>query len=845
MFTHCSFSPATLCLSFLRLYFLGLVLSQPTANLSTTWVASSINSVSFGSGSPVGSVNPILLRGNDVPSFACGFVSMLSETNYLFAISIVHTNASQIDHTFTAFPEVVWVANRNHPVVNPTLEFTSEGDLVLKDGDGSVAWSTNTSGKSVIGLNLTDSGNLVLFDANNVPVWQSFDHPMDSLVLGQKLSMGQKLVPSVSETNWTAQSLLSLSMTSTGLFAQMDTDPPQIYYPVRIKFPNTSNDSNYIEFVSGTLALFTNSTRNDSIFINIPPASLFMRLEYDGHLRAYEFDRDKYQWTVAADLLVRDYGDCGYPTVCGQYGICTSNGQCTCPDSNGATTYFKQTNDRHPNLGCYEEVPLSCDNSQYQSLLELRDLSYFTYSTDPQSGPDLANVTKVNCKEACAKNCSCKAAFFLRGPNIPSDSGSCYLLSDVFSLMNLEQLNNSIGYIKVENISNVVPNSPSLRDKTNSLALILGSSLGSVFALIIVIGVIKVFSRMRKAVDEAEEDHLDQIPGMPMRFTYDSLKVITEDFSKKLGEGGFGSVFEGTLKDGSKVAVKCLDGLGHIKKSFLAEVETIGSIHHVNLVTLVGFCTENSHRLLVYEYMPNGSLEKWIFRRSSEYVLHWQQRRKIIYDIAKGLNYLHEECRRKIVHLDIKPQNILLDENFNAKVADFGLSKLIDRDKSQVMTTMRGTPGYLAPEWLSAAITEKVDVYSFGVVVLEVVSARKIFDNSQDPENTYLVGVFRRKVEEGRLSDIIDSHSEDMQLNELQAVNMLRLAAWCLQGDFTKRPSMSIVVKVLDGLVDVPDDLEYDFSYPPLLKTSGKVFKEEVHFAASSPLLPSVLSGPR
>ncbi|KAI6673179.1 hypothetical protein NL676_001085 [Syzygium grande] len=661
MFTHRRSSPATLRL-LLLLYFLGLVLPQPTANLSTTWAASSIASVSFGNGSPVDSVKPIILRGNDVPTFACGFVRVQSGTGYLFAISIVYTNASQIDQTDTAFPEVVWAANRNYPMVNPTLELTSEGDLVLKDAGGTVAWSTDTSGKSVIGLNLTDSGNLVLFDANNAPVWQSFDHPTDSLVLGQKLSIGQKLVPSVSETNWTAQSLLSLSMTSTGLFPQMDTDPPQAYFPVRLYFPNTSNDSNYIEFINGTLALFTNSTRNGSVPINIPPASLFMRLEYDGHLRAYEFDRDKYQWTVAADLLGPDYGDCGYPTVCGQYGICTSNGQCTCPDSNGGTAYFKQINDRYPNLGCYEEVPLSCNNSQFQSLLELGDLAYFTYGTDPQSTPDLANVTKVNCKEACAKNCSCKAAFFHQSPNIPSDSGSCYLLSEVFSLMNLEEVKNSTGYIKVQNISNVLPNSPGVsgtpdsknRGKTNRLALILGSSLGSVFALIIVIGAIKVFSRKREVVNEDEEDHLDQIPGMPMRFTYNSLKVITEEFSKKLGEGGFGSVFEGTLKDGSKVAVKCLDGLGHIKKSFLAEV------------------------------------------------------------------------------------------------ADFGLSKLIDRDKSQVVTNMRGTPGYLAPEWLSATITEKVDVYSFGVVVLEIVSARKIFDDSQDAENTYLVGAFRRKAEEGR-----------------------------------------------------------------------------------------------
>ncbi|XP_056170559.1 G-type lectin S-receptor-like serine/threonine-protein kinase SD2-5 [Syzygium oleosum] len=215
---------------------------------------------------------------------------------------------------------------------------------------------------------------------------------------------------------------------------------------------------------------------------------------------------------------------------------------------------------------------------------------------------------------------------------------------------------------------------------------------------------------------------------MPTGFMYDDLRAITDEFSKKLEEGGFGSVFEGTPGDGTKVAVKRLDGFGQIKKSFLAEVETIGNIHHVNLVRLMGFCAEKSHRLLIYEYMSNGSLDRWIFHKSSECILDWQQRKKIIHDIVKGLNYLHEDCRQKIVHLDIKPQNILLDGNFNAKIVDFGLSKLIDRDQSQVVTTMRGTPGYLAPEWLSAAITEKVDVYSFGVVILEIVCGRKIFN---------------------------------------------------------------------------------------------------------------------
>ncbi|MCD9641570.1 hypothetical protein HAX54_027798 [Datura stramonium] len=170
------------------------------------------------------------------------------------------------------------------------------------------------------------------------------------------------------------------------------------------------------------------------------------------------------------------------------------------------------------------------------------------------------------------------------------------------------------------------------------------------------------------------------------------------------------ALYEGTLSNGTKIAVKHLDGLGQVKDSFLTEVNIVGSIHHVNLVKLIGFCAEKSERLLIYEYMINGSLDRWIYHKNQASGLTWHK--AIISDIAKGLAYLHEDCSHKIIHLDIKPQNILLDQCFNAKISDFGLSKLIEKEKSKVVTRMRGTPGYLAPEWLSSVITEeKVDVY--------------------------------------------------------------------------------------------------------------------------------------
>ncbi|KAI8551243.1 hypothetical protein RHMOL_Rhmol06G0169800 [Rhododendron molle] len=332
---------------------------------------------------------------------------------------------------------------------------------------------------------------------------------------------------------------------------------------------------------------------------------------------------------------------------------------------------------------------------------------------------------------------------------------------------------------------------------------------------------------------------------MPTRFSYNDLKTVTNDFNNKLGEGGFGSVFQGTLSDGTEVAVKRLGSLSQIKKSFLAEVQTIGSIHHVNLVRLIGFCAENSDRLLVYEYMSNGSLDRWIFKRHQELTLGWESGRKIIADIAKGLAYLHEECRQKIYHLDVKPQNVLLDENFKAKVSDFGLAKLIDKDQSRVIATLRGTPGYMAPEWLSSIITEKVDVYSFGVVVLEILCGRKNMDRSQPEEEMHLLGLFERKGEEGQLLDMVDKYNADMQLHGPEVAEMMKLAVWCLQSDYQRRPSMTVVAQVLEGFVSVQDNLEYNFINAPArrrIATTGDDM-EAIHDGTT--LFASDLSGPR
>ncbi|XP_028053938.1 probable receptor-like protein kinase At5g20050 [Camellia sinensis] len=382
------------------------------------------------------------------------------------------------------------------------------------------------------------------------------------------------------------------------------------------------------------------------------------------------------------------------------------------------------------------------------------------------------------------------------------------------------------------------PADSSQRKPRQLIIIILGSILGAFFVVFVVVGFCFYLFRNKGESKELDEFSVDQVPGIPTRFSYKDLRAMTCNFNDEIGKGGFGSVFQGKLNNGTKIAVKHLNGFDHVKKSFLAEVETIGSIHHVNLVRLIGFCAEKSNRLLVYEYMSKGSLDTWIFHRHQD--LGWQSRKKIIMDIAKGLKYLHEECRQKILHLDIKPQNILLDEDFNAKISDFGLSKLIDKDKSQVETRMKGTLGYLPPECLKSIFSEKVDVYSFGVVVLEMLCGRKNLDSSQ-PED--LLDLFKRKAEEEHLMDIVDKCNDDMQTHREEVVKMMRVAVWCLQSDFSRRPSMSVVVKVLEGSVEVENNLGYDFTTPVVRRANRVAGNQEDATGATAS--PSVLSGPR
>ncbi|XVE64368.1 hypothetical protein DITRI_Ditri07aG0095300 [Diplodiscus trichospermus] len=331
-----------------------------------------------------------------------------------------------------------------------------------------------------------------------------------------------------------------------------------------------------------------------------------------------------------------------------------------------------------------------------------------------------------------------------------------------------------------------------------------GIILGSFLVVIAVIAVYYLYrsNKMKKEYDAKLEKFLEDYRTLkPSRYTYADIKRITNQFKEKLGEGAYGTVFKGTLSSEVHVAVKILNSSIGDGEEFINEVGTMGRIHHVNVVHLVGFCADGFRRALVYEFLPNESLEKFIFSAEGKrrHSLGWEKLQDIAIGIAKGIEYLHQGCDQRILHFDIKPHNILLDENFNPKISDFGLAKLCSKDQSIVsMTAARGTMGYIAPEVYSrnfGNVSYKSDVYSFGMLLLEIVGGRKNTDDTVENASqvSFPEWAYNRL---NRGDELIIRIDEDGDANIAKKLTIVGL--WCIQWYPAGRPSMKNVVQILE-----------------------------------------------
>ncbi|XP_027083969.1 G-type lectin S-receptor-like serine/threonine-protein kinase SD2-5 [Coffea arabica] len=717
----------------------------------------------------------ILLSNNSV--FAFGFNPTQDVT--LFQLVVVRNGGSTI----------IWSANRGNLIHNSDLLiFDRSGNAYLQSG-GSTIWSTGTANKGVVAMELLDSGNLVLVGNDSSVIWQSFSHPTDTLMSNQEFTEGMKLVSNPSSNNLS----FSLEIKSGDVILSADYQPPQPYWAMGKDNRRIINqDGGYV--VSATLEanswrfygqnrallwqfLFSDNRDANATWVAVLGSDgliIFSRLQSDN--------------TISASSVQIPQDQCSRPAACDPYFVCYSGNKCQCPSTLPS---------------CKLGSVSFCNRSQDSvELVNAGDgLSYFALGFVPPS-----QKTDLNgCKASCQGNCSCAAMFH------DSNSGNCFLFDQIGSLQGSTNGRNYASYIKVLTSAGGGANQGGGGTNKARFVIVIVIVISTV---LVIVGLLyagyRYHQKKNKAFPESpkessEENFFKNLSGMPVRFSYNDLQAATNNFSVKLGQGGFGSVYQGILPDGTRLAVKKLESIGQGKKEFRAEVSIIGSIHHLHLVRLKGFCAEGSHRLLVYEYMANGSLDRWLFpKNKGEFMLDWETRYSIALGTAKGLAYLHEDCDVKIVHCDIKPENVLLDDHFLAKVSDFGLAKLMTREQSHVFTTLRGTRGYLAPEWITNyAISEKSDVYSYGMVLLEIIGGRKNYDPSQSSEKSHFPTYAFKMMEDGNLKDIIDT-SLKIDEDDERVSTAIKVALWCIQDEMSLRPSMTKVVQMLEGICPVP-----------------------------------------
>ncbi|KAL8501917.1 hypothetical protein ACS0TY_021149 [Phlomoides rotata] len=710
--------------------------------------------------------------------------------------------------TIEGFPAntVVWTANRDDSQVSSrsTINFTADGNLLICDERCEPKGITESGLPSAASAaEMLDSGNFVLYGEDSKVIWQSFDHPTDTILGGQSLNVNGRLVSSASSSDHssgrfyltlqTDENLVASPVNRSGFFA---------YWASNTYVSRGSHGRPDVFFFLNQTGLLSICYPNDTFkTINIPRKYKTSRVIYRATLRSDgNFVLYSHRFNGSNDVKVEvEWSAIDFDTPCEIAAYCGLNSYCSENKGSGNCTCFpgfvQHSDSTSPD--CYPEFLddggcAANHNSELSYNMTL--LQNVSWRSSPYAVT--ANASSQDCNNVCLQDCDCWGALF------DSDEEICtrYKLPLIYATLNTQ--NSITAFFKSTSQANYTVQSNStvlVVHRTKAIALYVGLSLGLFAVICSILAIFSFFLYRRRAyrysVLPATAHQVLNGDQFTLRsFSYAELERATDGFKDILGLNPSGAVYKGRWPDCNKsIAVKKLENVAEGDRKFRTEMTAVGRTHHRNLVPLLGFCIDGSRKLLVYEFMKNGSLAEFLFEVENR--PHWNVRVRIALDVARGILYLHE-CETRIIHCNIKPQNILLNDSWTAKISDFGLAKLLMTNELGTYTGAKGTSSYMAPEWQKTSlITEKADVYSFGVVLLEIVCCRR---NTEEALGlNWVYDCF----EANELRNLVGDEDVDVKVLE----RMVRVGLLCVQDDANLRPAMKNAIMMLEGTMNIPE----------------------------------------
>ncbi|XP_030971339.1 G-type lectin S-receptor-like serine/threonine-protein kinase At1g11330 isoform X1 [Quercus lobata] len=738
-------------------------------------------------------------------AFKLGFFSPVNSTNRYLGIWYNRISV------FT----VVWVANRQKPLKDSSgvLTISKDGNLVVLDGQKEILWSSNvTNSVANSNFHLLDSGNLVLREnTSGKIIWESFHHPTDTFLPGMKLSVNLRTNQKVLYTSWKSPSDPSIGSFSTGM-ASVNTPEAFIWKDGRpywrtgpwngqifIGEPDWNaeyhNGFNLVDDKEGTVyATFD--------YANVLPLSKFV-LNSQGNLVQTYWDDSKEDWKVVG-LAPKD--ECDVYGTCGAFGSCDSQRTPICSCIRGfEPKIIEEWNRGNWTSGCIRRAPLQCqrvnnsgEEGRADGFLKLKMIKVPYFMERSYGSID-------GCRKQCLKNNDCVAYAHDVGIGCMSWSRN---------LIDLRKLS-----IRGSDIYIRLAYSEFAKERRLKVIIRISMIIGAIAILSTAYYFWRWTAKIREFASERKNksresllfDYLDDVKlhDLPI-FSLEEVATATNNFhvANMLGRGGFGPVYKGKLQDGQEIAVKRLSkSSGQGLEEFMNEVMVISKLQHRNLVRLLGCYSEGEEKMLIYEYMSNKSLDTFVFDPLNQKLLNWKKRFNIIEGIGRGLLYLHRDSRTKIIHRDLKASNILLDEELNPKISDFGIARIFRERENQANTKrVVGTYGYMSPEYaMQGLFSEKSDVFSFGVLLLEIVSGRRN-TSFYDDEQYYLslLGFAWKLWNNNNIMAFVDPTIWDPCF-QMEMFRCTHVGLLCVQELARDRPTISTIISMLSSdILDLP-----------------------------------------